>query len=157
MTLNEKNKMKFPDTRYFHYYNANPKGKITGDCVFRALSVVTQTPYEEVMKRLFELSSKYGYSPTSLETYQRFLKEKGFVKVKQPRKSDNTKFTAEEFIDAFYNPVGELNLATFDYELTRVFLHLGSHHVACIVNGQVWDIWNSTEEKVGSVFVKKVN
>ena len=29
---------KFKDTATFHYYNANPKNRITGDCAFRAIS-----------------------------------------------------------------------------------------------------------------------
>lgn len=36
---------KFPDTTTFHYHNANPHNRITGDCVTRAETVVLEIPY----------------------------------------------------------------------------------------------------------------
>lgn len=32
-----KRQEKYPETRTFHFHNANPKNRITGDCVTRAL------------------------------------------------------------------------------------------------------------------------
>jgi hypothetical protein len=37
----------------FIYYNINPMGKKENDCVTRAISFATQTPYEEVRKKLY--------------------------------------------------------------------------------------------------------
>ena len=33
---------KYPDTEVFHYFNANPKNRITTDCVVRAICLATQ-------------------------------------------------------------------------------------------------------------------
>ena len=51
---------KYQNTRTFQYYNANPKNRITGDCVIRALCTAMGKPYETVYRELFEFSMKNG-------------------------------------------------------------------------------------------------
>lgn len=41
---------KYPDTDVFHYYNANPKNRITGDCLYRAIATACEKPYNEVVQ-----------------------------------------------------------------------------------------------------------
>ena len=47
---------KYPETNTFTYYNANPKGKITCDCVLRAVCTALNEPYNDVMKEMFGLN-----------------------------------------------------------------------------------------------------
>ena len=46
MTLEERRRIKHPNTSAFVYYNANPKNKITTDCFICVLSVGMQTTQE---------------------------------------------------------------------------------------------------------------
>ena len=34
-------------------------------------------------------------------------------------------------------------------------INIGGHHMACIIDGKVWDTWNSTEGCVGNYWIKK--
>ena len=56
---------KYPDTKTFKFYNANPKEKFTGDCVVRAICTALGKPYEEVYRELLELCLENGYSIAS--------------------------------------------------------------------------------------------
>lgn len=49
---------KYPDTNTFHFYNANPKNKYTGDCVIRAISTALEQSWEQTIKELTELGIK---------------------------------------------------------------------------------------------------
>ena len=44
---------KYPETKTFHYYNANPKGKLTCDCVVRAICTAMDKPYNDTLKEMF--------------------------------------------------------------------------------------------------------
>ena len=57
----EKRKAHYPETSTFHWYNANQKGKLDGDCVFRAMATVLDTTWEEVVRDMCEMSIKTGY------------------------------------------------------------------------------------------------
>lgn len=132
---------KYPETNTFHYYNANPKNRFTGDCVVRALCVAMEKPYEEVYRELLESALKTGYSVASKENYDRYLKANGWVKHKQPRKEDNTKYTGKEFCER-----------ARPYE--RYIAKIGGHHIVAIIDGKVWDIWNSTGGCIGNYWTK---
>lgn len=141
-----KRQEKYPETRTFHYYNANPKGRITGDCVIRAICTAMEKPYEEVYRELLEMALETGYSLASKENYGRYLNQNGWVKHKQPRKDDNTKYTGEEFCK-------EVKEYTFNYP-DRIIAHIGGNHVVAIVYGKVWDIWDSTDGCIGNWWTK---
>lgn len=70
---------KYPDTNTFHWYNANPKNKYTGDCVIRAISVTLELPREQVYRDLVEIGIKYGYMMNDPKTYSKYLDSKGWV------------------------------------------------------------------------------
>ena len=52
---------KFPETEFFHYFNANPKNRITGDCRIRAISVACEVPYNQVVMDLARVHCETGY------------------------------------------------------------------------------------------------
>ena len=133
---------KYPDTAVFHYYNANPKNRFTGDCVVRALTVALEIPYEEILMELVDIQLKQGYSATSKEAYSRLLANHGWEKQKQPRTIYNTKLTGKEFCELIAEP-GK-----------RYFAHVGGHHVAAIVDCKVWDNWDSTADCIGNYWAK---
>lgn len=134
---------KYPDTKTFHFYNANPKNRFTGDCVYRALTAATGYKWEEMILACAAMAIKSGYSPASKENYGRVLEALGFQKMKQPRKEDGTKYTGKEFC---------LELAKKN---VRYVANIGGNHVVAIVNCKVQDIWNSTDGCIGNYWVKE--
>lgn len=140
---------KYPDTKTFHYYNANPHRRITGDCVVRAISTATYIPYETVLREMCEMSLKTGYSIASKELIDRYLQSKGWIKRKQPRKNNNTKYTGEEFCREIMHYDSEL----VDGNIQRIVAKIGGHHIVAIMAGQIWDIWNSSDGCIGNYWV----
>lgn len=124
----------------FHYYNANPEGRRTDDCVVRAIATATGQTWDETLMGLTQCALKHKYMLHCPELYGKYLNELGWTKQKQPKKSDNKKYRASEFVKTFKG---------------TAVANLGQQHVACIKDGQVWDIWNSSEEIIGNYWVKK--
>ena len=133
--------MKTPPTTTstFQYYNANPKGKKTTDCVVRAICTALDQTYEQTVKDLTEFWIKTGYDCHDDKCYGKYLELKGFVKMKQPRKADNKKYTGKEFVKTFKGVC---------------VAHIGAHHVVCIKDGKVLDIWDSTDGCIGTYWMK---
>ena len=145
-----KRQEKYPETSTFHYYNANPKNRITGDCWCRAICTALQIPYNQVVMEMAELQCKTGYDASEL--IARYLESKGWIKHKQPRKADNTKFTGKEFCK-------EINKDIMMVGKT-VVANIGGHHIVCIkeddLHGlyKVYDIWDSTDGCIGNYWTK---
>ena len=134
---------KYPETRTFHYYNANPKNRITGDCVFRAFALAMQQDYNKTVMEMAKLMCETGYALNDKKGEERYLKLKGWVKHSQPRKADNTKYTGEEFC----KKLAKKN--------QRYIAHIGGHHMVAIVDGKVNDIWDSTYKCIGNYWTKE--
>lgn len=141
-----KSQVKYPETATFHYFNANPKNRITGDCAYRAISTATGIPYNEVVMGCAEIHCKTGYEPTMGKGLEAYMASIGWVKHNQPRKADGTKYTGVEFCKLIQR--GGLNAS-------RLFCNIGGHHVVAIVDGKVNDIWDSTGKCVGNYWTKK--
>ena len=131
---------KYPDTNTFHFYNANPKGRLTGDCVIRAICTALDKSYEEVYRGLLESCLSTGYSIASKENYSRYLESHGWKKQKQPKKTNNTKYTGKEFCKI---------------RKETCVANIGGHHIVCIKDGKVHDTWDSTEGCIGNYWVKE--
>ena len=156
MTLLEKRRAKHPDTDTFHYHNANPKNKITTDCVIRALATGLQMEYNDVVIELANMQCATGFDDGDTQLIDRYLKSKGWIRCNQPRKDDNTKYTGKEFCKTLMHPIysEELNLYKPPFDSHHVIADLGGHHIVAIIGGQVWDTWDSTSGCIGIVWVK---
>lgn len=133
---------KYPETKTFHYYNANPKNRITGDCTFRAIATALEKTWEEVVMEMAELSCRTGYAINDSKGIERYLKEQGWEKHKQPRKLDNTKYTGKEFCERLVN------------KDVRYICNIGGHHIVAIIDGKINDIWDSTNGSIGNYWTK---
>jgi len=145
------------DTETFHYHNQNPKNRITGDCMYRALSTALDIPYNDVVMEVAVKRCETGYSGSKL--IDLYLKSKGWVKQKQPRKYDNTKFTGKEFCEYLQRYLGEPDTkGLMDDEgimiENQIVANIGGNHIVAIIDGKVWDIWNSTDGCIGNYWVK---
>lgn len=134
---------KYPDTDTFHFFNANPKGKITGDCVVRAISRATGIDYNTVVMELAAMQCKTGLDYADKRIYGKYLENHGFVKCGQPRKADSTKYTGKEFCRKLAD------------KKARYFAHIGGLHVVAIIDGRVNDHWDSTGGCIGNYWVKE--
>lgn len=143
-----RNKIITNDTDTFHYYDANPKGKKTTDCVVRAISVATNKTWDEVFKALYPIGFKYKLAMNDPKCYERYLKELGWVKHSQPKRPDNTKYKGYEFIDT-----KEYNDLLLDN--CHIVAKMGSHHLTAIINGKIYDTWNCSEGKIGTYWTQK--
>lgn len=137
---------KYSDTSTFHYYNANPRNRITGDCVVRAICTAMERPYEEVYEELYQFSLKCGYILNDKKCYEKYLAAHGWVKMPQPRKADGTKYTGKEWC--------EKRQRNIFFRVIRTIAHIGGHHIVAIIQGQVWDIWDSTDGCIGNFWTK---
>lgn len=151
-THEEKRRMKYPDTPYFHYYNANPKNKITTDCVIRAICTVLDKPYNTVVMEMAELQCKTGLDDAENKCIDKYMKQHGWIRVKQPKKEDNTKYTGKEFCQALQN-FEKSSLGLIGCKTSKMLVSMGSHHIVAVVNNKVWDHWNSTNGKVGQIWI----
>lgn len=78
----------------------------------------------------------------SPENYDKYLREQGWAKQKQPVHSDKTKMNGKEFV------------RKFGKQYPRAIMHLGTHHLTCMVDGKVIDIWDCTDRKIGKWWTK---
>ena len=138
-----KRQEKYPETSTFHYYNANPKNRITGDCTFRAVCTALEQTWEQTVMEMAELSCRTGYAINDKKGIERYLKEKGWTKHSQPRKADNTKYTGEEFC----KQIAKKNV--------RYIANIGGHHIVAIIGKKVYDIWDSTDGTIGNYWTKE--
>lgn len=124
----------------FHFYNENPKGRNTDDCVIRAIATATGQTWDETLMGLTECALKHKYMINCPELYGKYLNTLGFIKQKQPKTRNNKKIRVSEFVKIF-DGIAVANI--------------GCGHVACLKDGQVWDTWNSSNEIVGNYWVKE--
>ena len=124
--------------------NVNPKGRKTGDCSTRALVGTLGITYDEALKLQTEISLKTYYDPTSKQVMERVLAKFGYVKMAQPRKADNTKYT-----------VREMDNILSKKEMTEGVLVTVANHHTCITGGHVQDIWDCRGKTVGNYYVKR--
>ena len=141
---------KYPDTRTFHFYNANPHNRFTTDCVVRAISTSLEIEYNTVVKEMAELQCKTGFDPSEKTAINKYLAEKKWVKVKQPRKTNNTKYTGKEFCEW---------LNKNNNKDKSIIANIGGHHIVCIkkLNGKwkIFDTWNSADGCIGNYWVAR--
>ena len=114
----------------YSYYNPNPVGKRVGDCAIRAiskaLSVDWQTAYAMVISNGFIM----GDMPSSDAVWGATLRQSGFRKAIIPDTCPDC-YTAGQFAED--HPEG-------------VFVLGFGGHVATVVDGQLFDTWDSSNE-----------
>lgn len=150
MTMNEKRMDKYPDTKSFHFHNANPKGKMTCDCSIRAVSTAMRMTYEDTAREMLEYTFSTGLMINDPKHIEKFLQHKGWIKCKQPKKKDNTKYTGKEFCEKAMN----YGLLSTNYDTTSIVANVGTHHIVAIMDGRIYDTWNSSGGKVGNLWVR---
>ena len=124
----------------YHYYNCNPKSRLTDDCVIRAICSSTGESWEKTLRDLTEYCVKTGYMVNTPECYGAYLKELGYVKQKQPVGKDGKKMRFKEFVQKFNG---------------HAVAHCGKGHITYVADNATWDIWDVSDEVVGNYWVHK--
>lgn len=121
---------------YIHF-NGNPCGMSIGDCVIRAISIVTGYSRHKVYSGLCLQGFPCTIWGNSNAVWADYLLHLGF---KRYSVNANTRYTVEEF--SSNHPKGRYVIGT------------GSHAVA-VVNGDIIDSWDSSQEIVQYYFTKE--
>lgn len=121
------------------YYNPNPTGAKVGDCVIRAISAATKQDWDTTYTGLTFQGYALKDMPSSNRVWGEYLFSKGFDRWSFPKNCPNC-ITVGEFADEY--PDGIYVIGT------------GSHAVA-ILQGNVFDNWDSRGQIVDYVFYKE--
>lgn len=125
--------------------NVNPKNKKTSDCVIRAIAEVTGVPYATVLLDLANLQVQTGYDLSDKRCYEKYLDAKGFMKFKQPRKPDSTKYL-----------VGEIDKVLEGTKMVaqRSILISMAGHLTAVTEGSIKDIWDCRTKTISNYYIK---
>lgn len=127
----------------FRNVNVNPKGRKTGDCSTRALVGLLGISYDEALDLQLEETKKCYYDFTSHQVMERVLERFGYAKMKQPRKSDGTKYEVKE-MDKWLD----------DEELQDGVIVNVAHHYVVIKGDSYIDSLDSGRKCVGNYYKK---
>ena len=142
---------RYPETDTFLWHNENPRGRITDDCIMRAIAAASGKSWYHIFDDL-NILKRYEARDDKL-VMKKYLAEAGWTIRKQPRKDDGTKYTGADFCKwLFANyPNGELG---------SVIADIGGYHIVCIkptehgdginCHYKVLDTWDSAGKCIGN-------
>lgn len=111
-------------------YNPNPVGRSVGDCAIRAITKALDIDWESAYAMIALNGFLMGDMPSSNSVWGAVLRKNGFYMSTIPS-YDLNHYTAEEF--AKDHPIGTYVLGF-------------GNHVATVVDGDLYDSWNSSKE-----------
>lgn len=117
----------------FKYFNVNPDGEHTGDCVIRAIALALDLDYYEVIHLLDKISNYFNCDILVKDCYKKLLNEE----FKLPMIKVNNK-TVEEVVNDFRNNILILRI---------------DGHLTCAKYGNIYDIWDCSQELVDVFWV----
>lgn len=109
------------------YYDANPSGSPTGDCVIRAIATITRRPWRDIHWDLAILSNQRCKMMDDNVIWHEYLKNLGFkiYAIQDPC------MRVKDFCNT--HPYGEYILGT-------------GRHVVAVIDGNYYDAWDSGNE-----------
>lgn len=111
-------------------YNPNPTGRKVGDCAVRAVAKALNTDWETSYAMISSNGFQMGDMPSSNSVWGAVLRQNGFYRKAIPNTCPDC-YTAEDFCK--------------EYPKGVYVLGFGSH-VATVVNGNLYDSWDSSKE-----------
>jgi hypothetical protein len=109
-------------------YNPNPTGRLVGDCSIRAVAKALNLDWDTTYDMVSHNAKLMGDMPSSDSVWGAVLRQNGFNKVAVPNTCPDC-YTAEDFCKD--NPHG-------------VFVLGFGGHTATVINGNLYDSWNSS-------------
>lgn len=120
-------------------FNGNPTGRKVGDCAVRAVSVALGVDWETAYALIASAGFAMGDLPSSNSVWGAVLRQNGFYRFNLPDTCPDC-YTFADF--ARDNPHGVFVLGT------------GSH-VATVIDGNLYDVWDSSNEIPAFVWFRK--
>lgn len=114
----------------YQFYNPNPVGRLVGDCSVRALTKALNIDWETAYTKLYVNGFMMGDMLSSDAVWGSILRQNGFYKEVVPDTCPDC-YTAEDFAN--------------DHPSGIYVLGFGGH-VATIVDGILYDSWDSSRE-----------
>ena len=114
---------------YVHY-QPNPCGRSVGDCSVRAISAALGISWEEAFDILVQFARNMCDMPSSDQVWGAVLRSKGFYRMSIPSNCPDC-YTVEKFCE--------------DHPQGKYVLGFGGH-VATVINGCLFDSWDSSNE-----------
>ena len=111
-------------------YNPNPSRKLTGDCVIRAITLVTDSDWKSTYMNIALQGYMMDDMPSSNSVWGAYLYSNGFNRYIIPNTCPAC-YTVRDFCRD--NPKGTYVLAF-------------GGHCAAVVNGDLYDSWDSSNE-----------
>lgn len=111
-------------------FNNNPVGRRVGDCAVRAVSKALGNDWETAYTMLTANGFLMGDMPSSDSVWGATLRQHGFYRESVPNTCPDC-YTAEDFCN--------------EHPLGTYVLGFGGH-VATVVDGVLYDSWNSSKE-----------
>lgn len=111
-------------------YNPNPTGRKVGDCAVRAIAKALNTDWETAYAMICNNGFQMGDMPSSNGVWGAVLRQNGFYRKAIPNTCPDC-YTAEDFCIEYPKGVYVLGFGT---------------HVATVINGNLYDSWDSSKE-----------
>ena len=112
----------------FRYFQPNPAANNTRDCVIRAVSAALDMSWDDAFDLVAERAKQMGQTMDDNAVYGSILRQMGFARAIIPNYCPDC-YTAEDF--ARQHPSG-------------VFVLGFTGHVAAVIDGRIWDSWDSS-------------
>ena len=114
----------------YKHYNPNPTGRYVGDCSVRAVSKALDISWDEAYSLTTGIGREMGDMPSADAVWGAVLKSHGFRRRAVPNTCPNC-YTAEMF--CLDHPHG-------------IFVLAFGNHVATVIDGYLYDSWDSSRE-----------
>ena len=111
-------------------YNPNPAGRHVGDCSVRAISKALDVDWETAYNMICDAGFDMCDMPSNDSVWGAVLRKNGFYRTTISNRCPDC-YTAEDFCED--NPRG-------------IFVLGFGGHVATVVDGDLYDSWNSSQE-----------
>ncbi len=121
------------------YYNPNPAGRSVGDCAVRAVAKALGISWEDAYMMIADAGYAMGDMPSSDSVWGAVLRRNGFYRVAIPTGCPDC-YTIEDFCR--------------DHPRGTYVLGMGGH-VATVVDGFLYDSWDSSMEVPVYVWYRK--
>ena len=121
------------------HFNNNPTSRNVGDCAVRAVAKALDISWEDAYAKIVSNGYAMGDMPSSDSVWGSVLRQNGFYREAIPNECPDC-YTAKDFCKD--NPYG-------------VFVLGFGGHVATVVDGDLYDSWNSENEIPVYVWFRK--
>lgn len=115
----------------YEHYNPNPAGRAVGDCAVRAISKALDQTWEETYVGLALEGFQRGDLPNADSVWGPYLKARGLTRHWLPDGCPDC-YTAADF--------------AADHPRGTFILSMPGRHVVAVVDGVVYDSWDSQKE-----------